>query len=125
MYKVRNAVRPEEKAELIDIIDQQFKGFRGHLLLGLVWLNARLNGETGHTGLSMLEKLVEEEPSNLMFNAMYNRYTTGDQTTVINTILNDPRFPKDRVPTDDGNFSWGSAPDSVYLIMLVAILEGK
>jgi hypothetical protein len=112
----------DNKIELVDF-DAQFQGFRGYLMAMTIWYLARFNGEVGTWGMMGLEKLVKEEPENPLFNALLNRYTTGDQSKVIDFI--NKTFDPNVVPTGDGDFGWGSCPNAIYMILLTSILEGK
>jgi len=115
--------RIEERLQLTGIIEENLTGFKGHLLFMYIYLASRVEGHLTNIKLDLLEELVDHNPENLLYWALFNRYSGRDQTGVINKALE--IFPADHLPTDEAIWGWGSSPDAVTFILLVAILEGK
>ena len=101
------------------------KGFKGHLLVDYLWLEAEKDGTLGAADMETLRQLKAASPDDPMYSALYHRFTDGDQTEALDILLNNAAFPNSSLPMETGVFNWGSAPASVYYLVTLAIIEGK
>jgi len=74
-------------------------GFRAHLD-AVWWFNkSQVRGNMEAIDYERLRIMVERQPSNALFQAIYHRYKDGDQSKAIEILSNEKWFPRDRLPT--------------------------
>jgi len=106
-------------------ITNMLKGFRGHLLASLIWLEGRMNGSLNELEMTLLTQLYQVGPDDPMYVGLYHRFTDGDQTKTIEILLKSSVFPNDHLPMEDGVFGWGSSPASIYYLICIDVIEGR
>jgi len=97
-------------------------GYRGHVAAILILLRGRTYGRLNNAELFALKKLHDLSPKNPLYAAAYHRFSDGDQTEAQSILLRD--FT-DSFPETTARYGWGSAPDSVFFIVTMGIIEGK
>ena len=84
-------------------------GFLAHLQVLHIFLRALMNGSVTDGELSLLGQHANDNPANGLFEAIYHKYSDGDESIAANLLLNTQYFPTDSLPTND-NYC-----ESVYL----------
>lgn len=72
-------------------------GYANHLNMLQIWGEAQLAGGIGRLELSLLEKIITASPKNALAQALYHKYTDGDQRVATGMLLS--TYPADRLPT--------------------------
>ena len=98
------------------------EGYKGHIAANLIFLRARAFGRMSAAELFTLKRLHELSPGNPFYAALYHRYHDGDQEEAISILTSD--FA-DEFPIGEHLYGWGSAPDSVFFILVMGVLDGK
>lgn len=73
------------------------EGFQKHLDILSILAEDTIYGAISDLSLGTLEKWAKDAPSNLLFQAVYARFTGGDLEKIGEDLL--AKFPKDRLPT--------------------------
>lgn len=74
-------------------------GYRGHLQLLSILFDASLDGKINNYQLDILKSLVRKNPNNALYQAALNRFMGGDQKITVKLLLDETKFPKDRLPS--------------------------
>lgn len=80
-------------------VDSNLKGFQAHLQALHIALRADMAEEISKTHLKVLEKTVENSPNNALFQAIFHRFSDGNQEKTIELLLSEDHFPNHRLPT--------------------------
>ena len=81
--------------------------FRGYLVANYLWLEGQIRGSISSTDLATLELLASQRLHEPFFQALYHKYSNGDQSYT-ESLLTDWQF--------DPNF-WPSCPEPVLFII--------
>jgi hypothetical protein len=106
-------------------IDQVLQGYKGHILASWLWLRGRMVGALTDLELAAAKSLAGSASADPMYSAIVHRFTDGDQSQAIATLLDDKLFPADSIPTKTGLFGWGSCPTIVYYELVKGIMQGR
>ena len=116
-------------------------GFQAHLTVLAILLQGELDKEVSDSNLGILKHHAEREPRNSLFRYGYAKYSDGDLTDAIITLIDSTLFPKETLPTSkdrktpwlwerDSGSDWQEAPGEVdihsggdFLFMASLILE--
>jgi hypothetical protein len=79
--------------------------YAAHLHILNIYAAAQINGKTDD--VKTLKAYAEREPRNALFQAIYHKYSDGDQTAAINILMDESLFPADRLPTSADNYCSG------------------
>jgi hypothetical protein len=74
-------------------------GYEAHLQVWLILLSGELNGYISDTQLDRLKEHSSRVPWNILYQAAYIKWTTGDFRLVEEQLLNSPFFPNDKLPS--------------------------
>lgn len=72
-------------------------GFPSHLTMLHIYLNGRMDGRIGDDQLDTLRKILQHSPRNVLAQALYHKYTDGDQTAALSLLT---MWPNNRLPTE-------------------------
>jgi hypothetical protein len=76
--------------------------YAAHLHILNIYAEAQINGKTDD--VKTLKSYAEREPRNALFQALYHKFSDGDQTAAINILMDESLFPADRLPTSADNY---------------------
>jgi hypothetical protein len=125
LYAVRDYVstgKPTSLAARDDSADGVFvkTGFEAHLQVLGIYIDSIVYGSVSDMDLSILKSQAERQPRNALFQAMYHRFTDGDQSAATGILMDTNLFPNDRMPNekdrsedylwqrDDDQRDWGA-----------------
>lgn len=84
-----------------ETVETMRSGYEKHLdVIGML-SKAMLNGGLSTSQLKRLKGYLDENPRNGLFQAVYHKYTDGDQTETIKILLDESLFPTFRLPTSE------------------------
>lgn len=90
---------PTEKNEMIA------DDYEAHLAVLSIYTEFQIHGKITANELSTLKKYAEKSPKNALFQALYHKFSDGDQSLAIDILLDATLFPVDRLPTDKDHFA--------------------
>jgi len=118
-------------------------GFRAHLDVLHVIFSGSLYGAINDIQISTLKNQAKRMPRNAMYQAAKSAYDGGDQSAAVSLLMDEKRFPADRLPTsaefcsdylwtdDDTPKDWEPCPDgkTIYegldFIIAASIADGS
>lgn len=106
-------------------IPNPLEGFRGHLLALYIHLQGRIHGELNDLEYAAMKTLLDANPDNPLFLAIYHRYTDGDQTLAIQGLADETVYPKRVIIEESPSaWGWGSCPTIVHYIATMGVING-
>lgn len=114
--KAGNTPLPPKPAE-IDIHTQRLRwkgvpdltGFRAHIAMLGVVLSGSLYGGLNALEMEFVKRQAGRQSQNALYQAVFHKYTDGDQTDAITILTNPSLFPDDNLPTSverDDSYLW-------------------
>ena len=88
-------------------INTSYDWTSNHLNMIRIYLDGRMAGSINDADLTFLRSLTQYNPGNLLGQALLHRYTDGDESSVIASLVN--LYPSNRLPTDSDwcdNWRW-------------------
>lgn len=82
-----------------DIKETTKAGFEKHLDAIYLINKWMVNKSIDSLQLAQIQKYKDENPSNALMQAIYHKFTDGDQSDAIAILLDESLFPRDRLPT--------------------------
>lgn len=85
----------------VEIVDTKADkaGFEKHLDAIYVMNKWMVNKGVDSLQLEQIKRYKEENPSNALMQAIYHKFSDGDQSDTIAILLDESLFPRDRLPT--------------------------
>jgi hypothetical protein len=74
--------------------------YRAHLAVLHIYLRGIIYGAISDFDRTMLRKQTERAPRNAFFQAVFHKFSDGNQTAAIDVLLDESLFPKDSLPTN-------------------------
>lgn len=97
--------------------------YQAHLTVLHAFLRGLVYGALTDLEVKTIKSQVDRQPRNAFYQAVYHRFTDGDQTTATRLLMDESFFPADALPTsanyctdylwqrDDGTANWTPCPD--------------
>lgn len=79
--------------------------YEAHLEVLKIYTESLIYGKIDEWDLKTLKYYAENYPRNALFQALYHKFTDGDQDDAISILLDESLFPADRLPTDQDRFA--------------------
>lgn len=99
------------------------EGFRGNVLGSYLLLKGRVFGYLNAAEIAAAKTLTKTEPSSPLYQALYHRFTDGNQHSAIH-MMTKKHFPLDSLPTANP-FAWGGTKESALLYVWTAgVMDG-
>lgn len=98
IYRLGGA-RHEVELALPAIISEGDLGFEAHLTVWHILLRGELLGSIPTYNFNILQKYVELNPENPLFQAAYHKYLDGNYSSVLQLLMNSNEWPADKLPT--------------------------
>lgn len=122
LYAVRDFIKSGVALPLTDSADGIVvkTGFEAHVQVLSIFIDSIIYGHVSDTDLWLLKQQKERQPRNALFQAMYHRFSDGDQSAAANILADVSLFPNDRLPSsrdrsedylwqrDDTGRDWGA-----------------
>jgi len=89
-------------------------GYEAHLSALLITLNSDMRKEISSDDLDLMKYHTDRSPRNALFQFTYHKYTDGDYSSVLSTLMDEELFPSDRLPTTYdrlGDWLWARDDD--------------
>lgn len=100
-YDAMSKVRGYSPGQLVDDDSMDAsavpRDFEAHLQVLKIWLSGEVYGAITASELAVAEAQAKREPSNALFQAVFHRYSDGDQQTAYKLLTE--RFPAESLPT--------------------------
>lgn len=119
-------------------------GFRAHLLVWHILDRGVIYGALNDVEFQLLKDQVARQPRNAFYQAVLNKFSKGDQTSAIETLMNEDMFPSTQLATnsnkcvaylwstDDTPSDWSPCPNStpskftqIDFLIAAAIILGE
>lgn len=81
------------------------QGFEGHLDVLSIFTEYLINKALSEFEIKILEQYAKKNPKNALYQAVFHKFTDGDQSKAIEILMDNRLFPADRLPTDKDRFS--------------------
>jgi hypothetical protein len=100
-------------------------GYKGNVACDYIYLRSRIRGHVDLLEKLVLKQAVKDRPDSPIYQALYHRFTDGNQRAAEEILMDETLFPSDRLPDDHLSiFDWGDAPAAVLYLYTVSIMEG-
>lgn len=81
------------------------QGFEGHLEVLSIFTEYLINGAISELEVRILEEYARNNPKNGLYQAIFHKFTDGDQSKAVELLMDERLFPSDRLPTDRDRFA--------------------
>jgi len=99
-------------------------GYRANVIADYITLKGDVTGSINALELDAIEVMKDNVPQSPIYQALWHKYTDGDQAVALGILGNDDIFPPNRLPEKSLNlFDWGNAPAVILYIFAFGIIE--
>jgi hypothetical protein len=79
--------------------------YEDHLAVLGIYTEYLIYGKILDIELKTLEAYAKDHPRNALFQALYHKFSDGDQSRALEVLLDETLFPADRLPTEQDHFT--------------------
>lgn len=102
-------------------------GYRANVIADYIALKGDVLGSINKIELDALEVMVKNQPESPIYQALWHRYTDGDQARALEILNNENLFPLDSLPERGLDaFDWGGrAPSAILWLFAFGIIDNE
>ncbi len=101
---IRNQLDRMIDASVPKMVAVEEDGYEDHLAVLSIFTEYLISGKVDDWELRTLKNYAEKSPRNALYQALYHKFTDGDQSKAIEIILDETLFPN-RLPTENDHFT--------------------